>query len=132
MRFPLFLVAALLGAAVPAPAQVTIEGKIGRHVVAGVTLGARDHGDHYRGDRGNRREVVPVRRMPAPRGHWETVSEQYLVPGYWAEQHVPPTYGWIVDACGHRRWGVVDAGGCRRVWVPARWETRSKRVWVSC
>jgi hypothetical protein len=138
MRFSLLLVAALLGAAVSAPAQVSIEARIGRNIVGQVVVGARDHGDHYRGDRGDRgsrdhrRHVVPVRRVPAPRGHWETVQERYLVPGYWSEQHVPPTYGWIVDSCGHRRWGVVDAGGCRRVWIPARWETRSNRVWVPC
>jgi len=129
-RFSLFCVVALLGAAVSAPAQVSIEGRIGRHVVGRVVVSNPAHGDH--GHRDSRRHREPVRRAPAPRGHWDTVHEQYLVPGYWNEQHLPPTYGWIVDSCGHRRWGVVDAGGCRRVWVPARWETRSRRVWVPC
>lgn len=132
MRFPLFCVAALLGVAVSAPAQISIEGRIGRHVTARVVVDQRDH-DHGASRRGSRRHEAPVCRIPAPpRGHWDTVQEQYLVPGYWNEVHVPPTYGWVFDSCGHRYWGVVDAGGCRRVWVPARWETRSRRVWVPC
>ena len=134
MRFPLLCVVALLGAAVSAPAQISIEGRIGRHVVGQVVVGHgghRDHGGHKHRDA--RRVTPPARRVPAPaHGHWTSVEEQHLVPGYWQEQHVPPTYGWIVDSCGHRRWGIVDAGGCRRVWVPARWETRTRRVWVPC
>lgn len=134
-RFPLFCVAALLGVAVSAPAQrITIDGAIGRHLVGSVTVSARDHDhrEHGRRDR-PRRHVEPVRR-PAPRlrGHWRTIEEQVLVPGFWHEQHVPPTYGWITDRCGRRHWGIVDPGGCRRVWVPARWETRTRRIWVSC
>jgi hypothetical protein len=132
MRFPLLCVVALLGAAVSAPAQISIEAKIGRHVLGQVVVGQRDH-DHGRSHRDSRRYEPPVRRVQVvPRGHWDTVQEQYLVPGYWDEQHVPPTYGWLVDSCGHRRWAMVDAGGCRRVWVPARWETRCRRVWVPC
>lgn len=124
-RFPLFCVAALLGVAVSAPAQISFEGRIGRHVRGSVVVGHRDHHDH--------RHYAPVRRMPAPpRGHWKTVYEEVLVPGYWREEHVPPTYGWIVESCGHRRWGMVAPGGCRRVWVPARYETRARQVWVAC
>ncbi|MBL9077314.1 MAG: hypothetical protein JNL08_07420 [Planctomycetes bacterium] len=139
-RFPLFLLAALLGVAASAPAQLTLEGRIGRAVVGKVTIGDDGHRGHRehrsdRDDRGHRgrRPAEPVRCLPPiPRGHWQTIEEQVLVPGYWQEQHVPPTYGWITDRCGHRHWGVVDAGGCRRVWIPARWETRCRRVWVPC
>ncbi|MBL8749707.1 MAG: hypothetical protein JNK78_11145 [Planctomycetes bacterium] len=121
-RFPFLCVVALLGAAVSAPAQVVVEGKIGRNLRASVAIGS--HGAHY---------CEPVRRVaPPPRGHWETVYEEVLVPGYWREDRIPPTYGWVYDRCGHRRWAMVDKGGCRRVWVPARYETRSRRVWVSC
>jgi hypothetical protein len=135
-RFPLFLLAALLGAAVSAPAQVVIEGRLGRHLRGAVVIGNqhdRGHRDHdrIRVDRSHQ-HCEPIRRIPAPRGRWETVEEQFLVPGYWDEQHVPPTYGWIYDHCGHRHWGIVDQGGCRRVWVPARWETRCRQVWVTC
>jgi hypothetical protein len=131
-RFPLFCVVALLGAAVSVPAQVSIEGRIGRHVRGTVVIGHRDHRDH-RDTHERRPHREPVLRVPAPpRGHWKTVYDEVLVPGYWHEEHVPPTYGWIQDRCGHRRWGMVDKGGCRRVWVPARYETRARQVWVGC
>ena len=123
-RFQLFCVVALLGAAVSAPAQISIEGRLGNLVRGTVVLGHHDH-------RGHNHRSAPVRRAPVHQGHWQTVCEQVLVPGYWHEQHVPPTYGWIYH-CGHSHWGIVDRGGCRRVWVPARWETRSRRVWVPC
>lgn len=125
-NFPLLVLAAVMAAAVSAPAQLRLESSLGRHVRAVVDLGRepRSHRDH------NHCEPAPCR--PVQRGHWETVHEQFLVPGYWREEHVPPTYGWVLDPCGHRHWGVVDAGGCRRVWVPARWETRCRQVWVTC
>jgi hypothetical protein len=124
-NLPLFCVAALLGLAVSVPAQrISFEGQFGRSPRGVVVVdagggrsfgGHRDHcGDHRR-----------------PRGHWETVHEQVLVPGYWRDEHVPPTYGWIVDRCGHRHWGIVHPGGCHRIWVPARYETRCRQVWVS-
>ena len=134
-RIPFLVLAALLGAAVSAPAQVVIEGRLGRHLRGAVVIGNQhDRGhDHGRSHRGRDRDCnEPIRRAPAPRGHWQTVEEQYLVPGYWDEQHVPPTYGWIHDHCGRRHWGIIDHGGCRRVWVPARWETRCRQVWVTC
>jgi hypothetical protein len=117
-HFPISVLAVALAAAA-APAQLRIEGNLGRHIRGVVNIGA---GHEHRHDH----------RGPVSRGHWETVHEQVLVPGYWREEHVPPTYGWISDRCGHRHWGVVDAGGCRRVWVPDRWETRCRQVWVRC
>jgi len=127
MKFPLFCVVALLGAAVSVPSQVSIQGRIGRHVQGSVSIGRGDSHDHHA-----RRGSI---RLPAPapvRGHWQTVCEQVLVPGCWTEQHVPPTYGWVYDSCGHRHWGAIDRGGCRRVWVPAHYEHQTRRVWVSC
>lgn len=128
MRFPLFCVAALLGVAVSAPAQISIQGSVGRHIAGGVVVSHNDHGDRHGSHRHGHGRHTPVRA----RGHWRIVEEQVLVPGYWREQHVPPTYGWTIDRCGHRHWGVVDAGGCRRIWVPARYETRTRRVWSPC
>lgn len=125
-NFPMFCVAVLLGAAVSAQTKVSFEGRIGRAVRGSVVVSHHDRHD-------SRPRCEPVLRLPAPpRGHWETVYEEVLVPGYWTEERVPPTYGWIYESCGHRRWGIVDAGGCRRVWVPARYETRAKQVWVAC
>lgn len=77
----------------------------------------------------------PVLRfpLPLPRGHWETVTETVMVEaGHWHEEHVPPVYGWVFDHCGRRYWGVIEAGYCRRVWCPPRYETRCRQVWVSC
>lgn len=129
-RLSLFCVVALLGAAVSAPAQFSVEARIGRHVRGSVTLGQHDTHRHaaYR---------EPVRRLPCPppapvRGHWETICEQVLVPGYWNEEHVPPTYGWVRNHCGCLEWSIVDPGGCRRVWVGPHYEQRSRRVWVRC
>lgn len=119
MKLPLLSVAALLAAAVSAPAQVTIEARLGRMFRGGIA-----HLGHH-----HQCQPVQPRRVS---GRWETVREQVLVPGYWQEQHTPPTYGWIVDPCGRRRWGIVAEGGCTRVWVPARWETRCRQVWVAC
>ncbi|MCA8974597.1 MAG: hypothetical protein KDC98_07730 [Planctomycetes bacterium] len=67
------------------------------------------------------------------RGHWKLVTEAVLVEaGHWHIEHIEPTYGWTYDPCGHRHWGIVDPGGCRRVWCPPRYENITRRVWVSC
>ncbi len=124
-HFPVLVLVAALVAAVSVPAQIKIEGRLGRHVRGSVVLGGHDARHHNHNE--------PVRRRPAPvHGHWETVHEQFLVPGYWHDEHLPPTYGWITDHCGHQHWGIIHQGGCRRVWVAARWETRCRQVWVSC
>lgn len=52
------------------------------------------------------------------------------MPGYWDEQFVPATYGWVYDSCGRRSWGIVQASYYDRVWIPARYETQTRRVWV--
>ena len=129
---------ALAVAATPAPAQVSIR--------AGVTIGARghDHGrpierpvehrhvDRYSGHRHVDRGHVDIHVHSAPSGYWRTVYDEVHVPGYWREEHVPARYGWTVDNCGHRCWGVVEAACCRQVWVPPRCESRPRRIWVSC
>jgi hypothetical protein len=141
MRVPLFTLLAAFAAAIPAPAQVFVEGRFGRNPRTVISIGNPRH-DHRPVDRVDRRvdhdhqaprdRRGPVLRAPAPRGHWRTIEEPFLVPGYWHEQHVPPTWGWIHDRCGRRRWGIVDHGGCRQVWVEARWEMRTRQVWVPC
>jgi len=129
-HLPISVLAALVVAA-SVPAQFRLEADLGRHVRGVLNIGDHRHdGQHDHRSRRNHRD--PGCRPPVQRGHWETVHEQVLVPGYWREEHVPPTYGWITDHCGRRRWGIVDPGGCRRVWVPARWETRCRQVWVGC
>ncbi|MCA8950572.1 MAG: hypothetical protein KDE27_13795 [Planctomycetes bacterium] len=67
-----------------------------------------------------------------PRGYWTTVCEPVLVQaGYWQIVCVPAVYGWIVDPCGSRRWGIVKPACDERVWVEPVYENRHRRVWVS-
>lgn len=136
---PLLTLLAALAAAVEAPSQVSVDARLGRNPRVAVNVGTPTRGhqlghyvDHRVNHRVGRDACRPVLRAPAPRGYWQTIEEPFLVPGYWHTEHVPPTYGWLCDPCGHRYWGVVDPGGCRQVWVPARWETRTRQVWVSC
>lgn len=134
------LVVVLLGLAAMAPAQFRIEGSIGRHVQVGVQVAAprapvlrapagHDHGhgrSHDRG-RGWDRDDRSSRH-----GRWETVCEQVWVDGYWHEEHVPARYGWVTDHCGRRNWVMLEPARCQRTWVPGRYETRHRRVWVRC
>lgn len=128
-RFPLSGVVALFGLVLALPAQHAGHSRFSRFLRGAAEVVQAGHRAHCP-------PVVPCPPSPrvyrAPRGHWETVHEQVLVPGFWQDQHVPPTYGWITQSCGRRVWGIVDPGGCRRVWVPARWETRCRQVWVTC
>lgn len=100
--------------------------------------------------RGNRSSIGRIARnlgriarsipVPAPvgihfgrghdHGHYVTRCEQVLVPGYWDVEYHPAVYGWVYDSCGHRVWGVTEPAHDHRVWVPARYETRSRQVWV--
>ena len=63
-------------------------------------------------------------------GRYVTRCEQVLVPGFWDLQYRAAVYGWVYDSCGHRSWGVVQAAYHERVWIPARYETQSRQVWV--
>jgi hypothetical protein len=64
------------------------------------------------------------------RGRWELRCERVLVPGYWDVQCHLARYGWVYDLCGQRSWGVVEPAYQQRIWVPTRYENRSRRVWV--
>lgn len=63
-------------------------------------------------------------------GHWITRCEQVLVAGYWDVDYHAAVYGWVYDSCGYRVWGVSEPAYNHRVWVPARYETRTRQVWV--
>lgn len=146
MRTFLIAVAGLLGTAVTSPAQLVIEGKLGRDVRVAAHIGAVGHA--HRGPVHTPPIVRPVSRHRhghddhAHRGHgrghghthgyWTTVSEEVTVPGYWREERIPARYGWVVDSCGHRIWSIVEPGCTHRVWVPPRCEVRTRRVFVRC
>lgn len=112
----------MFGLAAALPAQVHIHGRIGPHVQVQATFGD--------GPRRIGPAVVRPAGMPLRGGHWEPVVEQVWVPGCWVEEYVPPRYGWIRDACGRARWGIVEPGYTRRVQLPGRYENRTRRVWV--
>src|SRR5262245_13813411 len=126
MKHATALFLALFGLAAVAPAQFRVEGSFGHHVHVGFQFGPA-YG--YR---------APVCAVPVADyghrsfGHWETITEPVHIPGFWTEECVPARYGWVYDHCGRRVWSIVEPAGCRRVWVPARCETRTRRVWVRC
>lgn len=115
MRVPLICVAALLGTAVPAAAQWSIQ--VG--VRGGPALQPRLH-------------CPPPPPVCAPVGRFETRWEQVWVPGHWQEQSHPPRYGWVRDHCGRRIWAMIEPGCVHRVWVPGRHEWQARQVWVRC
>jgi hypothetical protein len=125
MKSAASIVLSLLGVAAAAPAQFRIEGFFGHHVAVAASFGG-----FYRP-----RPFVPVSCAPpvceAPRGHWESVAEQVLVPGYWREECVPARFGWVRDHCGRSVWGVIEPEHTARVWVPPCYRTERHRVWVA-
>ena len=62
-------------------------------------------------------------------GFYRTIQYQVWVPGYYLTESVPPRYGWVHGRCGASHWGLVEAAYTRRVYVPGRYETQSRRVW---
>jgi len=172
-RFPLLLVAALLGAAVSVPAQFQNNGRSGRESRGAVVvpqqsprgqasqratrpsrniqnprtaLPVASRSAHVSDNRqvgrvGHVRTVsVVVRPVPVlvgfdsgrrhSHGHWQTRCEQVLVPGYWDIQYHAAVFGWVLDSCGHRSWGVLEPAHDHRIWVPACYETQTRQVWV--
>jgi hypothetical protein len=134
MRFPLLCVATLLGLAVSLSAQDDADA-IARRSRSRLPFDCapQPFRPHFvPAVFPQPRFLVPQPCPPQPRGYWQTVTEQVLVPGCWREEVVPPTYGWVRNHCGRLEWAIVQPGGCRRIWVPARYETRTRQVWVPC
>ncbi len=150
MKHATSILLSLFGLAVAAPAQVRLEGILGRHVQVGVQVGSdRNHrepvrvvltgshgGEHGRGrdDRhdGDDHGWSRGRGDRGRHGSWQTISEEVRVPGYWREECVPAQYGWVRDHCGRMLWTIVVPACHRNIWVPPHCETRSRQVWVPC
>ena len=150
MKHLTILLAALMGAVVSTPAQ-SLRSSHGREPAA-VTVRPASGASHRRGPSTSRYQ--PARRVSVSRaapsrtrsvsgrvsevrsaarvgfGRWVTRCEQVLVPGYWDRHYVPAVHGWVLNVCGVRVWGVVSPAGYRDVWVPARYDTQRRRVWV--
>jgi hypothetical protein len=69
----------------------------------------------------------PVTCEPA---RYREVRERVYVDGYWEERSCPAEYAWRIDACGHRVRVCVRPAHVDRVWVPGRWEWRTRQVVV--
>lgn len=69
----------------------------------------------------------PQRWVP---GHYETVREKVVYPGYWDTVTEPAEYAWVKHGC---RWEykMVKPPCTKRVWVPERCEWIEKQVWVA-
>ena len=152
-RLPMML-AALLGVAVSAPAQRTRAPQARKHAAAQVRPVS---GSAYRAGQATAR-YRPARGVAASRsglrsargvvagsldvrlrgsssgvagcGRWVTRTQQVLVPGHWGRRYVPATHGWVLDVGGLRLWGILTPAGYQDVWVPARYETQRRRVWL--
>ena len=62
-------------------------------------------------------------------GHYDTVSRKVLVPATRERVYQAAVYEWRTDPFGVRYRVCVREAGYRTVYVPARWEYRTERVW---
>ncbi len=125
-----FIVVALTGLTVSAPAQVRVQVQLGRSASVARDLAWRQ-APHTR--RYAPRARTP--RLSSPR--WVQASRRYTpvqrrvwVPGYYEIVSVPARYGWTVNLFGVRIWGAVAPACTRTVWRPGRWAYRTERVVV--
>lgn len=141
MKHATSILLALFGLAAAAPAQLRLEGILGRHIQVGVQIGresesrgpvqvAHGHG-RERGGRNSHRDYRDYRDQ-REHGYWRTIAEEVVIPGYWRDECTPARYGWVADHCGKLVWTLIAPACSRRVWVPPRCETRTRRVWVRC
>ncbi len=62
-------------------------------------------------------------------GHWDTVTDKVRVPATRERVYQPAVYEWRTDPFGVRYRVCVREAGYRTVYVPARWEYRTRKVW---
>ena len=62
-------------------------------------------------------------------GHYDTVTRKVFVPATRERVYQAAVYEWRTDPFGIRYRVCVREAGYRTVYVPARWEHRSERVW---
>lgn len=63
-------------------------------------------------------------------GHYEYVRERVWMEGYHRRVWRDAEYGVRYDACGHEIRFVIRPAGYEKVWVPGRYEYRTRKVWV--
>ena len=73
-----------------------------------------------------------LRSMWVSRGHWETRTRQVLAePAHWEIRTAPAVYELRRGPYGRLIRVCVQPARTYRVWVPARYEYVTERVWVS-
>lgn len=115
---------ALVGLANPAPSQIHVHARLGKHLRIGVDLG--EHGGRSRWrrfDHGRRHHRHGARC-------WRTVVERVRLPGRYEAVFVPARYEWRRDACGRLVRVLVEPAHHERRWVPGHWTHRQRRVLI--
>ncbi len=125
----MFSVVILTGLAVSAPAQIRVQARLGR--VANISIGlAGRYAPPPRVQRRRVRQVAPGARYAPVVARYTTVRHRVWVPGYQQVVGVPATFGWSIDYCGQRVWGIVRPAYSRTVWHRGRWQYRTESVRV--
>ena len=74
--------------------------------------------------------VVAASKTWVP-GHYKTVTDtKAVVPGHYTNQYVEPQYETVVNEDGSTLDVLVAEGHYEKVWIPAKTETVTKKVWV--
>jgi len=74
--------------------------------------------------------VVAPSRTWVP-GHYKTVTDtKTIVPGHYTNQYVEPQYETVVNEDGSTSEVLVAEGHYKKVWIPAKTETVTRKVWV--
>ncbi|MEM7202358.1 MAG: hypothetical protein AAF628_18955 [Planctomycetota bacterium] len=126
-RSVLLIVVSLCGLQAPAPAQLQVGARLGRHVSVHAEIGPRVvvTGRYERG-------AYDVPRGPrSTRGDWarrRVVYERVWVPGYWDTIQVPPVYETRCDRFGRSYQVLVREGYCDRVWRQGYYKRVPRRV----
>ncbi len=136
----LAVVAALFAVLAPSPAQAGQRGRDNTAiaVVAGVaTVGIiaalASHNSNVTVDYRVGTFAPPAPPPPPPHrwvpGHYQTVREKIVHPGYWQTVTEPAQFGWVQHGC---RWEyrMIKPAYTRHVWAPERVEWIEKQVWV--
>jgi hypothetical protein len=100
------------------------------HTAPPVVVEDEVRGRGHRGPVGRRGGPHPSRGHAFRPGHWTVQTYRVWEPGFYRTEFVPPLYRDIVDQCGITVRICVRQGFERQVWVPGRYVTRTKRVWI--
>ncbi|MEM7234445.1 MAG: hypothetical protein AAF517_19860 [Planctomycetota bacterium] len=99
------------------------------HVTQRCTPIQRRVSRHLRGHYGRHANVCTCRNVRIP-GYHKVVYETVTRPGCYRKVWIPAQYEYVFLECGQRRRQLVRAGYYERVWTPGPTERVAKRIWV--